>query len=175
MIDNKYTFINDFDEKNFIDSNDIPCDVRFYKCPKCGSYHIVKNGTYVRKTAINSNETTITKIQKFICKNCKTSFKYLPLYLGPHSHFTSLTLCKILLNSSSINKASKIFNVSRNTVRSIKNRFEVIVKQIDLLLRKYVLTSFNNLLKLYHKTFNQFLFGSSTTSARHDYLINSLS
>lgn len=175
MIDNNYSFINDFEEKNFIDSNDALCDVKFYRCPKCGSYHIVKNGTYVRKTAINSNESKVTKVQKFICCDCKTSFKYLPLYLTSHSHLTSLTLCKILLNPTSNNKASKIFNVSRNTVRSIKDRFKSVVNQINLILNKSPINSFLELLKSYFDIFDHFLFSPSTTSDRYDYLINSLS
>lgn len=175
MIENNFNFINGFNEKEFIDSSVTSCDARFYKCPKCGSYHIVRNGTYLRKTAINGSDSKITKIQKYICKKCKTSFKYLPLYLVTYSHFTSLTLCKILLNPSSINKSSKIFNISRSTVRSIKKRFEVVVKEIAFLLSKFSISSFNELLKIYHDIFKHFLFCPSTDSANYSHLINSLS
>lgn len=175
MIENYYNFINGFNEKEFIDSNDVSYDIKFYKCPKCGSYHVVRNGTYVRKTAINGNDSKITKIQKYICKKCKTSFKYLPLYLVTYSHFTSLTLCKILLNSSSFNKSSKIFNISRSTVRSIKKRFEVTVKEITFLINKFSILSFNELLKIYHEIFKRFLFCPSTDSTNYGHLINSLS
>ena len=43
MIENNFNFINGFNEKEFIDSSVTSCDARFYKCPKCGSYHIVRN------------------------------------------------------------------------------------------------------------------------------------
>lgn len=174
MIDNKYSFINGLDEEKFI-SFDNDGDLKFYRCPKCGSYHVVKNGTYIRKTPVNKAKSKITRIQKYICTKCKTSFKYLPLYLASYSHLSVLTLFKVLIDSSSINSLSKVYEISRSSIRSIKERFKTYLNQIDFILRLKPINSFKELLKSYFETFHHFLFSSSTTSDNYLYQVNKLS
>ena len=174
MIENKLSFINGLNDKTFTSVKD-EGDTKFYRCPKCGSYHVVKNGTYRRKTPINKYYSTITVIQKYICNECKTSFKYLPIYLTSHSHISTISLLKVLINKSSFNHLSKIYELSRSTIKSIKSRFEITLKKIELLLRKVEVHSLKGLFKEYYKQFDEFLFSSSTTSANYSYFINQLS
>ena len=49
MIEEKLAFINGHDDKSLDEDKG---NKRFYKCPKFGSYHILRNGTYVRKTVV---------------------------------------------------------------------------------------------------------------------------
>lgn len=41
MIEEKIAFINDIDDKSFING---VCnkELHYFRCPKCGSYHVVK-------------------------------------------------------------------------------------------------------------------------------------
>lgn len=174
MIDSKYFFINSLEKENFL-CLDVDNDLKFYKCPKCGSYHVYKNGTYIRKTAINKQESKLTRVQKYLCADCKTSFKYLPLYLTSNSHLTTSTIFKILVDSASINSISKLYEISRSSIRSLKDRFKVYRGQIDFVLKSNSINSFVELLKSYFDSFNSFLFGQSTTSANYLYQVNQLS
>ena len=175
MIDNKLSFINGTDDKTFVESESEDSLVKYYKCPKCGSYHIVRNGTYTRKTHIDSKDIKITKIQKYFCKDCNTSFKYLPLYLTSYSHLTTLTLFKVLIDKASLNSLSKLYNLSRSSLRHIKERFIAETNKITFILKTESIKSFKELLKSYFEGFNHFLFSSSTTLANYHFLVSQLS
>lgn len=172
MIEEKLAFINSDDDKSLDEDNG---DMRFYKCPKCGSYHIVKNGTYVRKTTVINEEVVITKIQKYICKQCNTSFKYFPLYLSSKNHLCVRLLLKVLISNGSISHLSKFFNLSRSTIRSIQRKYSYILNRLRLLVSKYTINNYFELSKIYLGEFKQFIFCPSTTSANYLYLINQLS
>lgn len=172
MIEEKLTFINEDNDKSLDEDSG---GTRFYKCPKCGSYHIVKNGTYARKTTVINEEVVITKIQKYICKQCNTSFKYLPLYLSSNNHLCVRFLLKVIISKGSINHLSKLFKLSRSTIRNIQRKYSYITKRLRLLINKYAINSYFELSKIYLGEFKQFLFCPSTTSANYLYLINQLS
>ena len=172
MIEEKLAFINRYDDKSLDEDNG---GIRFYKCPKCGSYHIVKNGTYTRKTTVITGEVVITRIQRYICKACNTSFKYLPLYLSSNNHLCVRFLLKVLISKGSFNHLSKIFKLSRSTIRNIQRKYYYILRRLRLLVNKYIINSYFELSKFYLYEFRQFLFCSSTTSANYLYLINQLS
>lgn len=134
-----------------------------YKCPKCGSYHIVRNGTYTRKTTVIKEESIIITVQKYLCRKCGISFKELPFHLSSLNHLSVISLLKIVLNEDSINKVSKMFEISRNTIRNIRNKYNYERHRIKVLANKYVIESVDHLLNLYKHEFNKYLFEPSTS------------
>ena len=135
MKDNRLDFIKDKDEMDFVMSNKDVDTIDVF-CPYCVSKRYQKNGTYVRKTIIKHSDTLRTTIQKYICKDCRKSFSTLPNYLTSYSHITTLTLSKILLDSSSINHLSLLHGFSRSSIRYIKNKFN------DTMTKKILYRSF---------------------------------
>ena len=41
MIEEKIAFINDIDDKSFI-NDESSKELHYFRCPKCGSYHVVR-------------------------------------------------------------------------------------------------------------------------------------
>ena len=74
MIEEKLAFINDVDDKSFI-NGECNKELHYFRCPKCGSYHVVRNGTYTRKTSLLNGDSAYIKVQKCLCRDCGISFK----------------------------------------------------------------------------------------------------
>lgn len=163
MVKEKLNFINEKSTKNMLDSL-AEEKIIIVKCPVCGSSHIVRNGHYTRKTAYTSDQSSVVSIQKYLCKSCSTSFKKLPIYLSSNNHFSNISLLKMLIEEGSIKQVSIAFDVSRNTIRRIRNGFNGVLKKLRLLCLKYEISSYENLYGLYKNEFDEFLFDSSTDS-----------
>lgn len=136
MLDDKYVSLSDLEEEfiEFCEKLDKDKDI---KCPVCGSNNIVKNGVYERKTFIKDNESKKVKIQKYLCKKCRITFKYSPSYLIGYSHISALTLYKIINDTtSSINHLSRVYNLSRSSIRYTKNKYNSIKKIILITMRR---------------------------------------
>lgn len=161
MIKEKLAFINQINEKNIIESL-IEEKIIIVRCPNCGSFHIIRNGHYVRKVAHINEPSSHLKIQKYLCKNCRTSFKQLPHFLSSYSHYSNISLLKILIKEQSIKSISQEYDVSRTTVRNIKNRFQDVLKKLSVAVRKYSFETFMDLYFVYSQEFDSFLFEPST-------------
>ena len=135
MIKDKLLFINGMREISIIE-NLKKEGILLVRCPKCGSYHIVKNGHYIRKIAHIIGDSSQLSIQKYLCRNCSASFKELPIGVSSNNHYSNHSLLKILLEDGSINAISKCFCVSRNTVKSIRNRFRTDLNRLFVLTNK---------------------------------------
>lgn len=168
MIDNLNVLINTEEEnslKNFKSTSNL------IRCPRCGKYHIVRNGTYKRKVTIIKEESIVITIQKYICRSCDISFKELPLFLSSRNHLSIGSLLKVIINEDSLKKASKVFELSKNTIKLIRKKYKVEKKRIELLLRKYELHSLKEALKRYLIEFNSYLFEPSTSlDTTHPYV-----
>ncbi len=174
MIKDNLPFINGLNERNVIES--LKEDgVILVKCPKCGSYHIVRNGHYTRKIAYIEGESSFFRVQKYLCRHCKSSFKQLPYFISSYNHYSNISLLKILVEEGSFKFVSKVLNVSRSTVRSIRKRFSSDLKRLVVLTKKYVLNSFEELYKMYLKEFQLFLFDLSTETDTEQRLVFHLS
>lgn len=161
MIKEKLAFINQIKEKNIIEQLKEE-KIIIVKCPNCGSFHIVRNGHYIRKVAHINETSSCLKIQKYLCKSCRASFKQLPHVLSSHSHYSNISLLKILVKDQSIKSISKEFDISRTTVRNIKNRFHDVLKRLSVAVRKYSFETFIDLYFTYAQEFDSFLFEPST-------------
>lgn len=106
MIEEKLAFINDVDDKSFI-NDECNKELHYFRCPKCGSYHVVRNGTYTRKTSLLNGDSAFIRLQKCLCRDCGISFKILPMCISGLNHLSLISLLKILLNTGSNNFLSK--------------------------------------------------------------------
>lgn len=174
MIEEKLAFINDVDDKSFI-NGECNKELHYFRCPKCGSYHVVRNGTYTRKTSLLNGDSAYIKVQKCLCRDCGISFKILPMCINGLNHLSLISLLKILLNTGSNNFLSKTFNVARSTVRNIKKKYNVLINKIRLLSIKYEINNIQNLVENYYNEFSTFLFEPSTSLANYHFVINQLS
>lgn len=174
MIEEKLAFINDVDDKSFI-NGECNKELHYFRCPKCGSYHVVRNGTYTRKTSLLNGDSAYIKVQKFLCRDCGISFKILPMCISGLNHLSLISLLKILLNTGSNNFLSKSFNVARSTVRNIKVKYKTLLSKIRLLSIKYKINTIQNLVESFYKEFSTFLFEPSTSLANYHFVINQLS
>ena len=174
MIEEKLAFINDVDDKSFI-NDECNKELHYFRCPKCGSYHVVRNGTYTRKTSLLNGDSAYIKVQKCLCRDCGISFKILPMCISGLNHLSLIYLLKILLNTGSNNFLSKSFNVARSTVRNIKVKYKTLLSKIRLLSIKYKINTIQNLVESFYKEFSTFLFEPSTSLANYHFVINQLS
>lgn len=174
MIEEKLAFINDVDDKSFINC-ECNKELHYFRCPKCGSYHVVRNGTYTRKTSLLNGDSAYIKVQKCLCRDCGISFKILPMCINGLNHLSLISLLKILLNTGSNNFLSKSFNVARSTVRNIKVKYKTLLSKIRLLSIKYKINTIQNLVESFYKEFSTFLFEPSTSLANYHFVINQLS
>ena len=94
MIEEKIAFINDIDDKSFI-NDECNKELHYFRCPKCGSYHVVRNGTYTRKTSLLNGDSAYIKVQKCLCRDCGISFKILPMCISGLNHLSLISLCFI--------------------------------------------------------------------------------
>lgn len=152
MIKDNLPFINGLNERNVIETLKENGAI-MVKCPNCGSYHIVRNGHYTRKIAYIDGESSFFRVQKYMCSHCKTSFKQLPYFISSYNHYSNISLLKILLEQGSFKFVSKVLNVSRSTVRSIRKRFGSNLKRLVVLTKKYIFNSFEELYELYFKEY----------------------
>ena len=174
MVEEKLAFINDVDDKSFI-NDECNKELHYFRCPKCGSYHVVRNGTYTRKTSLLNGDSAYIKVQKCLCRDCGISFKILPMCISGLNHLSLISLLKILLNTGSNNFLSKSFNVARSTVRNIKVKYKTLLSKIRLLSIKYKINTIQNLVESFYKEFSTFLFEPSTSLANYHFVINQLS
>ena len=93
MIKDKLPFINGMREISIIE-NLKKEGILHVRCPKCGSYHIVKNGHYIRKIAHIIGDSSRLSIQKYLCRNCSASFKELPIGVSSNNHYSNYSLLK---------------------------------------------------------------------------------
>lgn len=161
MIKDKLPFINGMREISILE-NLKEEGIILVKCPKCGSVHIVKNGHYTRKIAHITGSSSQLSIQKYLCRDCSTSFKELPFSVSSNNHYSNYSLLKILIEDRSINAISKCFDVSRNTVKLIKNKFKADFNRLMVLVNKYTFNDFQSLYETYFKIYGVFLFDAST-------------
>ena len=136
------------------------------KCPRCGSIHIVKNGTYKRK---NKGFNNIT-IQKYLCKDCKLSFKELPLLLTSYSQLNIFDYLKIYLSKNDSNRSiAKQLEHSRKTIINIKHKFSIIFTKLDFLLKTNTINSLKDLFIKYKDKYHEYLFDTLSTTLTHSY------
>lgn len=174
MIKDNLPFINGINERSVIESLEED-GIILVKCPKCGSFHIVRNGHYTRKVAYLEGESSLLRVQKYMCGHCKTSFKHLPYFISSYNHYSNISLLKILVEEGSIKSVSTFFNVSRNTVRSIKKRFSADLKRLIVLIKKFSFCTFEELYEMYFKEFRLNLFDSSTNTDAPQFFVYRLS
>ena len=131
-------------------------ELHYFRCHKCGSYHVVRNGTYTRKTSLLNGDSAFIRLQKCLCRDCGISFKILPMCISGLNHLSLISLLKILLNTGSNNFLSKSFNVARSTVRNIKVKYKTLLSKIRLLSIKYKINTIQNLVESFYKEFSTF-------------------
>ena len=170
MIKDNLSFINGINDRNIIETLKEEGAI-FVRCPKCGSVHIVRNGHYTRKVSYIKGESTFLKIQKYLCSTCKTSFKQLPYYISTYNHYSNITLLKILISDNSVKAISNELDLSRNTIRSIRKKFDSVLKRLFVLIKKYSIHTYIELYESYFKEFNSFLFDSSTNIDTVEYAV----
>lgn len=139
-----------------------------YRCPVCGSRHIVRNGTYKRKVLyfkVNRIVCRVITIQKFLCKECNHSFHDEPPFLCKGSRFTATVLISILFDMGSIKSIAGRMDVSRSVVRCIKNRWRYEKRKIEGI--NEILNSYEDLVRAYRNRFGRKLFSLSTNSATY--------
>lgn len=163
MIKDKLPFINGMREISVLE-NLKEEGILLVKCPNCGSYHIVKNGRYSRKIAHIIGSSSCILVQKYLCRDCDTSFKELPLGISCNNHYSNYSLLKILIEPGSINAVSNCFGISRNMVKSIKDRFKTDLNRLMVLVNKFSFNDYQSLYKSYFKTYGLFLFDVSTST-----------
>ena len=163
MVKEKLNFINEKSTKNLLDTFE-EVKTPYVTCPSCGSDRTVRNGHYVRKISFLSGESRLITIQKHLCRKCSSSFKQLPIYLSSKNHFSTISLLKMLIEEGSIKHVSKVFDVSRNTIRRIRNCFGGVLRQLRVLCDEYEINTFEKLYRLYKKKFGEFLLDISTDS-----------
>ena len=129
MINKDYDYLDDIDEKDLVEMSERLKDHEI-KCPKCESTNLIKNGSYERYVNIKGHESEKIMIQRYICKDCTHHFKELPFYLVPNSHVNRLSLVKLLLDPSSINHLSKVYNLSRSSIKRSKDKYGLTKKTI---------------------------------------------
>lgn len=161
MIRNLASIINGASDKSLI--NDFKSALKLCRCPRCNSYKVVRNGTYKRKTSYIKEDSTIITIQKYKCNKCLLSFKELPRYLSSNNHLSLVSLLKVLISDDSINKTSRLLELSRSTIKRIRIKYETIKRKILTLIRKVSIDSIDNLIDYYYKEFHEYLFEPSTT------------
>lgn len=173
MIEEKLAFINSLNDKSFI-NDECNKEVHYFRCPKCGSIHTVRNGTYKRKTSLLNGDNAIVKVQKCLCRKCGIAFNIFPICITSLKHLSSLSLLKILLTKGSNNKLSKKFEVSRSTIRNVKNKYLELVNKLRVLTLKYEINNLRKLFESYYEEFSSFLFSLSTSLANYHYVLNQL-
>lgn len=111
-------------------------------CRKCGSIHLKKHGTYIRKTRIGNSQVLYpVSIQRVYCLDCKRTFSLLPEWLPPRRWYIwqvqEYALLAFLI-CTSIRMISKQLKVARSTLRRwfgrLKDRFADHADQLKQLL-----------------------------------------
>jgi transposase-like protein len=96
-------------------------------CIHCGSIHIKKNGTYLRKTHIGNAQSELNIVQRMFCNDCRRSFRILPMHLAPERWYQWAVLAMVLiasLQNKSIRSINKYCNVARSTISRWLRRFK---------------------------------------------------
>lgn len=127
------------------------------RCPHCGSSHIVRNGTYVRKIGRIKEDNTVTseevKVQKHLCRNCDHPFNDIPQFLPNLLHFTVLSVFVVLVQEASNRSISEKYGISRTTVRNYKKKFSSDLKRLKYLIGKYNIDNVQMLIKTFIEIF----------------------
>ena len=111
-------------------------------CRNCGSIHLKKHGTYIRKTRIGDLEVLYpVPIPRAYCCDCKCTFSLLPEWLPPRRWYIWKVQEHALLAflvCTSIRMISKQYKVARSTLRRwfgrLKDRFADHADQLKQLL-----------------------------------------
>lgn len=162
--DNEY-FFNVTEEKDIVERYKEPLYYS-YRCPVCGSRHIVRNGTYIRKALYFDGKTVQCKaitIQKFLCRDCNHSFHDVPVFLSPCSRFCIGMIISILFFDGSVRSTAKKFDVSRSVVRRFKFVWRHEKRKIESL--KIEAWSYKNIIEQYKHKFGYPPFSTSTNLA----------
>lgn len=137
------------------------------RCPHCNCRHIVRNGTYTRKTnRINEDEKTETiqvKIQKYKCKACNKAFNDIPIFLTNRKHFSLLAILIIVLLEESNRGISEKYDIARSTVRAYKKTSITDINRLKFVVKRERPESFEELVEKFKHLFSQNLFSLSTT------------
>lgn len=167
MVNENNVFFNNIDDKDVIENYEEP-SFYSYRCPVCGSSHIVRNGTYKRKVLYFNGEvikTGVITIQKFLCRECDHSFHHEPYFVCARSRFSIGVILSVLFADKSIKETAKNMDISRSVVRRIRKRWKYEKKKIESI--KKSINSLKELVNEYENKFGKRLFCSSTNFATY--------
>lgn len=167
MIRDLASIINEASDKNSI--KEFKPALKLCRCPKCKSFNVVRNGTYKRKVSFIKEESEIIIIQKYKCNKCLLSFKELPRHLTSNNHLSLVSLLKVLISDDSIYKTSRLLDLSRNTIKLIRTKYEVVKRKILTLTKKVIIKTIDDLINNYYREFKEYLFEVSTTLDTYKY------